>query len=125
MSRHTRSLFSAAGISHRQLPRKIQLVGKERSTLQRIHERERCCAAYVEVTSLSKQFYDPVTLSVMTDAFDRSYDFLRTRFGDSDNMRRRLALHIIREVDNGESDPTRLATLAILSVLNVPPRRVQ
>ena len=37
-------------------------------------------------------------------------------------MRRKLALHIIREVDSGESDPTRLANSAVLSVLNVPTR---
>ena len=32
-------------------------------------------------------------------------------------MRRKLALHIIRQVDDGESDPTRLADSAIFSVL--------
>jgi hypothetical protein len=72
------------------------------------------------VTSSSKQVYDPVTLSVMASAFDCAYDFLRTRYGDNDYMRRKLALHIIREVDSGESDPRRLADSAILSVLNVP-----
>jgi hypothetical protein len=32
-------------------------------------------------------------------------------------MRRKLALHIIRQVDEGEIDQTRLAYSAILSVL--------
>jgi len=32
-------------------------------------------------------------------------------------MRRKLALHIIRHLDDGESDPTRLADSAILSLL--------
>ena len=76
------------------------------------------------MTSSSKQFYDPVTLSVMASAFDGAYDFLRARFGDNDHMRRKLALHIIREVDSGESDPRRLADSAILSALNISTRRV-
>ncbi len=32
-------------------------------------------------------------------------------------MRRKLALHIIRQIDDGEIDPTRLANSAILSLL--------
>jgi hypothetical protein len=61
--------------------------------------------------------YDPDTLSIMTDAFDRACDFLRVQFRDSDRIRRKLALRIIRHVDDGESDPARLAESAILSVL--------
>jgi len=64
-----------------------------------------------------RRIYDPDTLSIMGDAFDRACDFLPIKFRDSDRMRRKLALHIIRQVDEGESDPTRLADSAILSIL--------
>jgi hypothetical protein len=36
---------------------------------------------------------------------------------ESEHMRRKLALHIMRRVNDGESDPVRLADSAILSVL--------
>jgi hypothetical protein len=61
--------------------------------------------------------YDPDTLSVMAVAFDRACDFLPVQFRDSDQMRRKLASHIVRHVNDGESDPTRLADSAILAVL--------
>jgi hypothetical protein len=64
-----------------------------------------------------RRVYDPDTLSLMTNAFDRACDFLPVQFRDSERMRRRLALHIIRHIDDGESDPRRLADSAILSVL--------
>src|SRR6267142_2122998 len=51
--------------------------------------------------------YDPHTLSIMAIAFDRACDFLPVQFRDSDYMRRKLASHIIRHVNDGESDPTR------------------
>ena len=65
----------------------------------------------------SRCVYDPEALMVMTDAFDRACDFLPAEFRDSDRMRRKLALHIIRQVDDGESDRARLADSAILSLL--------
>ena len=65
----------------------------------------------------SRCVYDPEVLMVMTDAFDRACDFLPAEFRDSDRMRRKLALHIIRQVDDGESDRARLADSAILSLL--------
>jgi hypothetical protein len=73
----------------------------------------------LEMTTSSgiKHVYDPDTLSIMTDAFDRACDFLPVQFRDSDHMRRKLASHIIRHVNDGESDPTRLAESAILFVL--------
>jgi len=52
---------------------------------------------------------------VMTNAFDRACEFLPAQFKDSEQMRRRLALQIIHQVDDGESDPARLAHSAILS----------
>ena len=61
--------------------------------------------------------YDPDSLRIMTNAFDRACDFLPTQFRDNGRMRRKLAMHIIRQVNDGEIDPTRLADLAILSVL--------
>jgi hypothetical protein len=61
--------------------------------------------------------YDPDTLNIMTNAFDRACEFLPVQLRDSDRMRRKLALHIVRHVNDGESDPTRLADSAILSVL--------
>ncbi len=65
----------------------------------------------------SRCVYYPEVLMVMTKAFDRACDFLPSEFRDSDHMRRKLALHIIRQVDDGESDPARLADSAILSLL--------
>ena len=61
--------------------------------------------------------YDPETLAIMTSAFDRACDFLPAQLRDRDPVRRKLALHIIRQVDDGETDPTRLADAAILSLL--------
>src|SRR5262249_5781546 len=60
--------------------------------------------------------YDPHTLSIMALAFDRACDFLPVQFRGSDYMRRKLASHIIRHVNDGESDPTRLADSAIVSI---------
>ena len=61
--------------------------------------------------------YDPDTLSIMTNALDRACETLPFQFRDSEHMRRKLALHIIQRVDEGESDPVRLADSAILSIL--------
>jgi hypothetical protein len=52
----------------------------------------------------------------MAIAFDRACDFLPVQFRGSDYMRRKLASHIIRHVNDGESDPTRLADSAIVSI---------
>ena len=60
--------------------------------------------------------YDPETLAIMTRAFDRACNFLPAQFRDSDFMRRRLAFHIIRHVNDGESDPIRLADSAVSSM---------
>ena len=64
-----------------------------------------------------RSVYDPETLTIMSNTFDRACDILPVRFRDSDHMRRMLASHIIRHLDDGESDPTRLADSAIISVL--------
>ena len=52
----------------------------------------------------------------MTNAFDRACDFLPIQFRGSDGVRRKLALHIVWHVNDGESDPACLAKLAVLSV---------
>ncbi len=61
--------------------------------------------------------YDPATLRIMSDAFDHACNFLPPQFRNSDSVRRKLALHIIRDLNDGESDSTRLADTAVLSVL--------
>jgi len=53
----------------------------------------------------------------MGNAFDHACDCLPVQFRDSDSLRRKLALHIIREINDGESDPTRLAHSAVFSLL--------
>src|SRR6266702_8236154 len=45
-----------------------------------------------------RRFYDPDTLSIMTNAFDRACDSVPVQFRNSDRMRRKLALHIIRHI---------------------------
>ena len=52
-----------------------------------------------------RHVYDHDTLGIMTKAFDRACDFLPVQFRDSDGVRRKLALHIIRHVNDGKSDP--------------------
>jgi hypothetical protein len=64
-----------------------------------------------------RRVYDPDTLKLMSTAFDRACGFLPVEFQDSDRIRARLASHIIRNINDGESDPTRLADAAVLSVV--------
>ena len=56
-------------------------------------------------------------LTIMSSAFDRACGCLPHEFRNSAPTRRKLALHIIHRVDDGESDPTRLADSAILSLV--------
>src|SRR5215510_16431028 len=72
------------------------------------------------IPSNISRVYDPHTLSIMGIAFDRACDFLPVQFSGSDYMRRKLASHIIRHVNDGESDPTRLADSAIVSIFGNP-----
>jgi hypothetical protein len=55
------------------------------------------------------------TLTIITRAFHRAC-ILPAQFRDGDYMRRRLAVHIITHVDDGESDPARVADSAISSI---------
>ena len=61
--------------------------------------------------------YDPEMLIIMSNAFDSACDFLPNQFKDSDHIRRRLALHIIRNVNDGETNSRRLSDSAIMSLL--------
>jgi hypothetical protein len=63
-----------------------------------------------------KRFYEPDSVRVMTDALDFACRMLPAAARESESVRRRLALSIIREVDAGERDPARLAAVAALSV---------
>ena len=63
-----------------------------------------------------KPVYHPDTLKIMSDAFDLACRFLPAQYKYNDRMRRKLALHIIRHLNEGETDPTRLADSAILFV---------
>lgn len=62
-----------------------------------------------------KRFYEPDSLRVMTDALDSACRMLPPTVRESESLRRRLALHIMHEVDAGERDTARLATTAVLS----------
>ena len=56
--------------------------------------------------------YGPETISVMTAAFDRVCQSVSTRMNGSDDVKRTLALIILRHVDRGERDAERLAEIA-------------
>jgi hypothetical protein len=56
--------------------------------------------------------YDPETIAAMTAAFDKVCQSVSTRINGHDDVRRRLALIILRHVDQGERHPARLSQLA-------------
>ena len=57
--------------------------------------------------------YDPETVAVMAAAFDRVCRSLSARMNSHDDVKRTLALIILRHVDRGERDPERLADAAL------------
>jgi hypothetical protein len=63
-----------------------------------------------------KRFYEPDSVRVMTDALDLACRMLPAAAQASESMRRRLALHIMHDLDAGERDAARLALSAVLSV---------
>jgi hypothetical protein len=63
-----------------------------------------------------RRFYEPDSVRVMTDALDIASRMLPVSARTNESLRRRLALHIMRELDAGERDPDRLATTAVLSM---------
>jgi hypothetical protein len=68
-------------------------------------------------SSSIRTVYDPEMLIIMSNALDRACDFLPNQFRNSDHIRRKLALHIIRNVNDGETDSRRLSDSAIMSLL--------
>lgn len=57
--------------------------------------------------------YNPETIAVMTAAFDRTCAALSAPNRSNKFVRRRLALEILRNIDQGERDPARLADVAL------------
>ena len=57
--------------------------------------------------------YPPETIAAMSSAFDLVCQCLAKPISDNDTMRKKIALTILRHVDEGERDPTRLATVAL------------
>jgi hypothetical protein len=56
--------------------------------------------------------YDPETVSVMTAAFDVVCQLVSEQMNGNDDVKKTLALIILRHVDRGERDPGRLAETA-------------
>ena len=56
--------------------------------------------------------YSPETISVMTAAFDRVCQSISKRMNGSDDVKKTLALIILRHVDRGECNAGRLAEIA-------------
>ena len=56
--------------------------------------------------------YSPETVAAMSAAFDRNCQFISKRMNDSVDVKKTLALIIVRLVDQGERDPERLAETA-------------
>jgi hypothetical protein len=67
-------------------------------------------------SSSFKRFYEPDSVRIMTDALDFACRMLPAPAGESESVRRRLALSIMRELDTGERDPARIAAVAALSI---------
>jgi hypothetical protein len=56
--------------------------------------------------------YCPETISVMKAAFDRVSQCVTEQVNNNDDVKKTLALIILRQVDRGERDPDRLAETA-------------
>jgi hypothetical protein len=56
--------------------------------------------------------YSPETIAAMSTAFDMVCQFISKRMKDSVDVKKSLALIIVRLVDEGEHDPERLAETA-------------
>ena len=56
--------------------------------------------------------YSPETISVMTAAFDRVCQSVSKQMNGSDDVKKTLALIILRHVDRGECNAERLAEIA-------------
>jgi hypothetical protein len=60
--------------------------------------------------------YDPKTIGVMTAAFER---VCQSAPSQNDDVRRKVALIILRYVDRGEHDPVRLSDRALRELASV------
>ena len=63
--------------------------------------------------------YDPETVAVMTAAFDTVCGSLSNRMNGNDDVKRTLALIILRHIGQGERDPVRLADVAYREIAGV------
>jgi hypothetical protein len=63
-----------------------------------------------------KRFYEPDSIRVMGDALEYACRMLPEGVRASESLRRRLALHIMHDLDAGERDPARLAVTAVFSL---------
>jgi hypothetical protein len=64
-----------------------------------------------------ERVYGPDTLKIITAAFDNAHECLPAEFKKSEHARRKLALLILRHMEHGERDPSRLAETAVLDFL--------
>jgi hypothetical protein len=64
-----------------------------------------------------KYVYDPEALKMMGAAFDTVCQAFPPNMKDREGARRKLALLILRHVDRGERDATRLSELALLDFM--------
>lgn len=63
--------------------------------------------------------YDPQTIAIMTAAFDTVCESLSARMNGNEDVKRTLALAILRLADRGERDPTALADAAFREVAGI------
>jgi hypothetical protein len=63
--------------------------------------------------------YPPETVAIMTAAFDSICQSLSTRTNGGDRLREKLAVIILRYVDDGERDPERLADLSLRELAGI------
>jgi len=64
------------------------------------------------------RMYDPDALKMMTTALDQACQSLPAGFRDSERARRRLAFLVIRHVDDGEHDPSRISDSVAIKFLS-------
>jgi hypothetical protein len=64
-----------------------------------------------------KYVYDPEALKMMGTAFDTACQSFPPDLKDHEGARRKMALLILRHIDRGERDATRLSDLALLDFM--------
>jgi hypothetical protein len=67
----------------------------------------------------SDRVYPPEIVVAMSTAFDNVCRSVPSQINGNDDVRRKLALIILRHVDDGELDPVRLAELAFNDLAGV------